>query len=164
MKKSIRSSVVIALLSLVFSSLALASSANVAIRLSPAGGFVGKTSDVKGVVRKMGAKFEAQNIIVNLKTLKTGMGLRDKHTQEHLETSKYPDAILVKAIGENGKGEGIIKIRGVEKKVTGTYEVNGNQLTAKFPIKLSEFNISGIKYMGIGVKDDAIVTVTVPVQ
>ena len=146
------------------SSLVFAASASVDIKLSPAGGFTGTTQDVKGVAKKAGTKFMAENIVVNLKTLKTGMGLRDKHTQEHLETTKFPEAVLVKGEGENGKGTGTIRIRGVEKPVAGTYKINGNQLMATFPIKLSDFNITNVKYMGVGVKDEAIVNVTVPVQ
>ena len=164
MKLSIIISLFIAALTLIFPSAVFAASATVDIKLTPAGGFTGKTSDVKGVVKKVGTKFVAQNIVVNLKSLKTGMGLRDKHTQDHLGTNQFPEAILVKAEGENGKGKGIIKIRGIDKLVTGTYKVNGKDLVATFPIKLSDFKIEGIRYMGVGVKDQATVNVTVPVQ
>ena len=92
------------------------------------------------------------------------MGLRDKHTQEHLQTDKFPEAILVKGEGENGKGTGTIRIHGIEKSVEGTYKVAGNTITATFPIKLSDFGIDKIKYMGVGVKDDAVINVTVPAQ
>jgi hypothetical protein len=145
-------------------SLLWAAGASVDIKLSPAGGFVGKTEDVKGTVKKVGTKFVGENIVVNLKTLKTGMGLRDKHTQEHLGTAQHPEAILVKAEGENGKGKGIIKIRGIEKAIEGTYKIQGQELVATFPLKLSEFKIENIRYMGVGVKDDVVVSVTVPVQ
>lgn len=161
MKLSIISSF---LVTLIIPTAVFASSAAVEIKLSPAGSFVGKTEEVKGAAKKVGNKFVAENIVVNLKSLKTGMGLRDKHTQEHLETAKFPEAILVKAEGENGKGKGVIKIRGIEKAIEGTYKVSGKDLVATFPIKLSDFKIENIRYMSIGVKDMANVTVTVPAQ
>lgn len=141
-----------------------ASSASVDIKLSPAGGFVGKTSEVKGFVKKMGNKFVGENIVVNLKSLKTGMSLRDKHTQDYLGTAQHPDAVLVKAEGENGKGKGVIRIRGIEKPIEGTFKIQGNEMSASFPLKLSEFKIENIRYMGVGVKDMVTVNVTVPVQ
>lgn len=164
MKMSLMSSLFVAALSVTYSSAVMAASAAVDIKLTPAGGFTGHSEDVKGTVKKVGNKYVGDNIIVNLKTLKTGMGLRDKHTLEHLETSKFPDAILVHAEGENGKGKGTVKIRGIEKPIEGTYKISGKDLTATFPIKLSDFGINGVRYMGIGVKDSAIVNVTVPVQ
>jgi polyisoprenoid-binding protein YceI len=139
-------------------------SASVAIKLSPAGGFTGKTAEVKGTIKKVGDKYVGENIIVNLKSLKTGMGLRDKHTQEHLGTDKFPEAILVKAVGEKGIGKGILKIRGIDQPVEGTYTVKGNDLTATFKVTLSKYGIEKVRYMSIGVKDEAVVTVTVPIK
>ena len=164
MKTSLMNSLFVAALAVTYSSAVLAASAAVDIKLTPAGGFTGRSEEVKGAVKKVGNKFVGDNIVVNLKALKTGMGLRDKHTQDHLETAKFPEAILVHAEGENGKGKGTVKIRGIEKPVEGTYKVTGKDLTATFPIKLSDFGISGIRYMGIGVKDAATINVIVPVQ
>ena len=88
------------------------------IKLFPAGGFTGRTADVKGVVKKVGTKYRGDNMTVNLRTIKTGMGLRDTHTQKNLNTAQFPEAILVKAEGENGKGTGVLKIRGQERPIT----------------------------------------------
>jgi polyisoprenoid-binding protein YceI len=152
-------------LSLGLSSIALGqSSAAVDVTLSPAGSFVGKTSDVKGEAIQTGDTISASNIIVNLSKLKTGVETRDKHTLKYLETDKYPHAILVSATGKAGKGEGKIKIKDIEKDIAGTYKVSGGQLEAEFPLKLSDFKISGIRYMGVGVKDDIKIRVTVPMK
>ena len=149
---------------LLFGNLALAAEASFDIKLSPAGNFTGKTPDVKGTAKKMGNKFTAENIMVNLTTVKTGLELRDEHTLKYLDTKNHPNAILVKAEGENGKGKGIIKIKGIEKPISGTFKVNGNELMAEFPISLKDFKIEGIRYMGVGVKDQVVVKVKVPVQ
>ncbi len=144
--------------------LVFAQQATVDVSLRPAGSFKAKTSDVKGQVVQKGTGFEAQNIVVDLKNLKTGIDLRDSHTKKHLEVEKFPEAILVSAKGQGGKGEGIIKIKGIEKKISGSYKVEGSNLIAEFPIKLSEFQITGIKYMGVGVDDEVKLTVEVPIK
>ncbi len=139
-------------------------SAVVDVALNPAGSFKAKTSEVKGEALLKGDTVTASNIIVNLKSLKTGIEVRDSHTLKHLEADKYTEAILVSATGKGGKGEGVIKIKGIEKKIAGTYKVNGNQLDADFPLQLSDFQISGIRYMGVGVKDQVVLHVSVPLK
>lgn len=141
-----------------------AAEAIVDIKLTPAGNFSGKTQDVKGSAKKVGTKIVAENIVVNLSSLKTGISLRDEHTLKYLDTKTYPQAILVKAEGENGKGTGIIKIKGIEKPINGTFKVTGKELHAEFPILLSDYKIEGIRYLGVGVKDQALVKVVVPLQ
>lgn len=146
------------------SSLSFAQEAHVNISLSPAGSFVGKTEDVKGHVEAAGDGYKAKNIVVNLKNLKTGIKVRDEHTQDYLETSKHPEAVLISAEGKGGKGTGEIKIRGIVQKVEGTYKIDGNLLRAEFPISLEKFNIKGIRYAGVGVKDKAVIKVAVPIK
>jgi polyisoprenoid-binding protein YceI len=135
------------------------------VALSPAGSFVAKTDEVAGEAIQEGDTVKAENIVVKLDSLKTGIPLRDKHAKDkYLETKKFPDAVLTKAIGKGGKGKGRLKIRNIEKDVEGTYKVDGGNLTANFPIKLSDYGITGIKYMGVGVDDQVKLTVTVPVK
>lgn len=151
-------------LQFILTSSVFASEASVDIRLSPAGNFTAKTSAVTGFAKKVGTKVVAENITVNLKTLKTGLSLRDEHTLKHLDVQKYPNALLVKAEGENGQGTGLIKIRDIEKPIKGTFKLVGAKLQAEFPILLSDFKIAGIRYMGVGVKDQAVVKVEIPVK
>lgn len=146
------------------SSAAFAQDAAVDVKLKPAGSFKGKSNDVKGFATLNGDMVEAKNIVVGLKKIETGVKLRDEHTRKHLDVEKFPEAILVSAKGKAGKGEGIVRIRGIEKSVSGTYSIEGDKLKAEFPIKFSEFGITGIKYMGIGVDDTGKISVTVPVQ
>lgn len=152
------------LLTLGISSAAFAQSAVVDVVLNPMGDFKGKTSDVKGQAIVNGDEVSAENIVVNLKSLKTGVELRDKHTQKHLQTDKFPDAILVSAKGKGGKGTGKIKIKGIEKDIAGVYKVTGKTLMAKFKLKLTDFAIEDINYMGVGVEDDVVITIALPVK
>lgn len=147
-----------------FAGSAFAQSATVDITLNPMGDFKAKTSEVTGQVQVTGDEVKAENIIVNLKALKTGLELRDKHTQKYLETSKFPEAVLVSASGKGGKGKGKIKIRDIEKDVEGTYKLDGKLLNADFKINISDFGIKDINYMGVGVEDTVVIHVSVPVK
>lgn len=149
---------------ILFSTQVFAQQAVVDLKLRPAGSFKAKSTDIKGFAVQKGDTVEAQNISVGLKKIQTGISLRDEHTRKHLDVEKFPEAVLVSAKGQGGKGQGIIRIRGVEKPISGTYKIQGSQLIAEFPIKLSEFNITGIKYMGVGVDDNAKVNVSVPLK
>lgn len=153
-----------ALLVTLFSLSALAQSATVDVTLRPAGSFKGTTNEITGFATQKGDTVEAKDIKVSLKNLKTGIKLRDEHTGKYLEVDKHPEAVLVSATGKGGKGEGTIRIKGIEKKISGTYKIEGSNLIAQFPIKFSDFKITGVKYMGVGVDDDGVVNVTVPVK
>lgn len=157
-------SVMMGLAILCFSSLSFAQSVSVDVVLNPMGDFKAKTADVKGTATVKGDEVSASNIIVNLKTLKTGVELRDKHTQKHLQTDKFPEAVLVSATGKGGKGTGKIKIKGVEKDIAGTYKIEGKTLKAEFKLTLSDFGIKDINYMGVGVEDEIKLAVSVPVK
>ncbi len=152
-------------LSLSFSTQAFASgSLEIDVTLSPAGSYKAKTSAVEGKAHKTADGVAAENITADLSTLKTGIGLRDKHTKEHLLASKYPKAKLISASGKNGKGEATIEVRGKKQKVKGTYTIDGDKLKAEFPMNLPDLDIKDVRYMGVGVKDTVVVHVTVPLE
>lgn len=151
---------------LLYSNLSFAKSpsAKVQVRLSPAGSFEGVTSQVQGSAIQEGNVIRAENVVVNLKDLRTGIAVRDEHTQKHLQTEQFPTAVLVKAVAKDGKGKGIIKIKGIQKPVEGSYKVEGDTVAATFNLKLADFKITGIKYMGVGVRDEVTVSVSVPLR
>lgn len=136
------------------------------LKISPTGSFQAKTKEIKGGVTLKNGEVAAEKIVVDLKSLSTGMGLRDDHMKKkYLEVEKFPEAVLVLGKGKDGKGEGKIKIRGVEKEIKGTYKLIGDkEVEANFDLSLNDFKISGIRYMSMGVKDTAKVSVTVPVE
>lgn len=137
----------------------------VKLSLSPAGQFEAKTDKIEGDVVYQSGKVLAQNVRVPLETLKTGIDLRDEHMKEkYLEVKKYPYAILVMGEGSNGQGKGEIEIRNIRKPISGTYKIQGKMIEAQFNLKLSDFGIKGIRYMGVGVKDEATVIVKMPVK
>jgi polyisoprenoid-binding protein YceI len=133
------------------------------VTLNPMGDFKAKTNQIKGTAQVKGDEVSAQNIVVNMKSLKTGVDLRDKHTQKYLETDKYPTATLVTATGKGGKGKATINIKNKPVNVDGTYKVEGGLLKAEFVVKASDIGIKDVNYMGVGTEDDVKVHVEVPV-
>lgn len=150
-----------------FSSVTWAQSVVVDVTLNPVGDFKAKTTEVKGEALKVGEEVRAEGIRVNLKSLNTGIELRNEHTLKYLEVDKHPEAILVKARGKGGKGVAKINIKGIEKEVRGTYKIieSGKKLEATFPLTLSDFDIKDISYKNtVGVEDEVQLTVVVPLK
>lgn len=151
-----------------FSSLSFAqvNTAKAYVVLNPAGDFVANMKVISGTAYLQDGKYRAKNIVVDLNSMETGLDLRDEHGKnKYLEVKKYPQAVLVEAIGANGVGKGRLKFHGKENIVTGTYKVtnSGKSLSADFIVKLSSFGIADINYKGIGVEDEVRVEVTIPV-
>lgn len=153
-------------LTFLISSVAFAeTSAVIDVTLSPAGSYKAVSKKVTGsAVKTPDGGVKADNITVDVTSITTGIALRDKHTKEHLKASEFPQAKLLNASGKDGKGKATVEIMGQKKDVTGTYEIKGGELLAKFDVVLSDLGIKGVKYMGVGVKDKVTVNVTVPLK
>ena len=135
------------------------------VTLSPAGSYKAVSKKITGSATKTpDGGVKAENITVDVNAITTGIALRDKHTKEHLKSSEFPQAKLLKATGKNGQGKATVEIMGQKKEVTGTYKIAGSELNADFDMLLSDLGIKGVKYMGVGVKDKVTIHVTVPVK
>lgn len=135
-------------------------------KMRPAGDFQAESKALEGKAVSKAGTISAKDVKLKLDTLTTKNGLRDSHMKDkYLETKKFPIAEVVKADGKAGQGKATLRIHGVEKEVSGTYELanGGKTLKGKFPISLSEFGITGVSYSGIGVKDAAEVNFSLPV-
>jgi polyisoprenoid-binding protein YceI len=121
---------------------------------APLNKFTGKSSSLKGLI-----DFDKNllDFYLDLNTLKTGIGLRDRHMREnYLETDKFPFAEFTGKLEslpilEEGKqievmAIGKFKIHGVEKdlKVPGILTKKNKQLNlqANFSILLGDFDIA----------------------
>jgi polyisoprenoid-binding protein YceI len=116
--------------------------------------FTGKSSNLNGLV-----DFDKNllDFYVDLNTIDTGIGLRDRHMREnYLETKEFPYAEftgeiapkidIVKGQSKKVTAIGNFKIHGVEKEIEVTgklYAISDTdlQLEAEFTIMLSDFNI-----------------------
>ena len=149
---------------LLFAFLSHAQEVVIDVALTPAGSFKAQTKAVQGVAKKKGAEITAENILVDVRTLKTGMSLRDKHLKERLEADKFPFEKLISASGKDGKGKGILEIKGKRIEVNGAYSIEGKILKATFKVNLPALQIKDIRYMSVGVEDTVELTVKVPLQ
>ena len=136
------------------------------------GSFDAKTTALSGSVMASatGSPAFEGSLAVDLRTLDTGISLRNEHLREkYLEVDKapgYDKAILseidlkgLKPDAPDGKGAftGSLTLHGVKKTVTGPVEVRkagtGLRVKASFPVNLSDYNISEPSYLGVGVKN-----------
>jgi hypothetical protein len=141
------------------------SSATVGVSLTPAGDFTIKNLKVTGDAYKTSdGGVAAENIVIDLKDLKTAIALRDTHTKRYMKVAEFPTAKLIKATGKDGKGKGEAEIMGKKVPIQGTYKVEGKQLKAQFKVHIADVGIKNVNYMGTGVDDDVMVDVSVPLR
>jgi polyisoprenoid-binding protein YceI len=146
--------------------------------LTVGGSFEAKTNALDGEL-SMSAQRAGEvdgTLIVDLKTLETGIGLRDTHMRDqYLEVQKgeqFAAARLnrIRLAGIDpanpagtGTFTGMLTLHGVEREVTGKAEVKSAgeslQVLATFPVNVSDFNIQKPRYLGVGVKDEVTVAV-----
>jgi polyisoprenoid-binding protein YceI len=139
---------------------------------APLNEFTGKSSDLNGLVD---LDKNMLDFYIDLNTLKTGIGLRDRHMREnYLETKKYPYAEFTGKIDSSinlqaGQSKSVIakgkfKIHGVEKEI----EVPGKltaisekelQLEAEFTVLLSDYKIDIPSVVFYELADDQIVSI-----
>jgi polyisoprenoid-binding protein YceI len=136
------------------------------------GSFDAKTTAISGsiTVGATGSPAFDGSLAVDLRTLDTGIGLRNEHLRDtYLEVTKQPgyDTATLSAIDlkglkpdtPEGKGSftGSLTLHGVTKTVAGAVEVRptGEDLRVKasFPVNLLDYSIRRPRYLGIGVKD-----------
>lgn len=136
------------------------------------GSFDAKTTALSGSVTPSASgspKFDG-SLAVDLRTLDTGIGLRNEHLREnYLEVDKgagFDTATLseidLKGFSPDapeGKGSfaGLLTVHGATKTVTGAVDVRrvgaGLRVTASFPVNLPDYSIRKPRYLGVGVKD-----------
>ena len=141
------------------------------------GSFDAKTTALTGTISIAGASALDGSLAVDLRTLDTGISLRNDHLREkYLEVDKgagFDKAVLsditlngLKAEGPDGKGtfSASLTLHGVKKTVSGPAEVRkagaGSRVKASFPVNLPDYNIAEPRYLGVGVKDTVQVDVT----
>jgi polyisoprenoid-binding protein YceI len=140
--------------------------------LTVGGSFEAKTQDLSGDLAVAPDNQSVKGALrVDLQTLETGIGLRDKHLKSnYLEVEKGPEfseARLQDIRVERLKGKttfrGLLTLHGQQREVTGTANIKpdgaGYRMEASFPVKVSEFQIPEPTYLGVGVADEVTVRV-----
>lgn len=146
--------------------------------LTVGGSFEAKSKEVRGEVA---ARADQPGTLdgalhVNLQTLATGIGLRDRHMREnYLEVQKGPEfatATLEQIRLERLEGTttvtGVLLLHGQRREVSGTAAIKEQdgrlRVQAQFPLKVSEFEIPKPTYLGVGVRDEIQVKVNMTVM
>lgn len=118
---------------------------------------------------------------VDLATLDTGIALRNTHLRDkYLETDRgegFAHARLtdirladIDAADPNGRGTftGRLHLHGVTQEVGGPVEIrrrgSGVQVSARFPVELPRFAIAKPRFLGVGVRDEVTVHVTIEME
>jgi polyisoprenoid-binding protein YceI len=140
--------------------------------LTVGGSFEAKTDVVKGEVTVAGPSQPLNGALhVDLQSLETGIGLRDRHMKNnYLEVEKgaeYAAArledIRVEKLAGKTTFRGLLTLHGSRREVTGSAEIKptstGYRVEATFPLRTAEFGIPEPTYLGVGVKDEVQVRV-----
>ncbi len=146
--------------------------------LTVGGSFEAKTGAIQGTVTPgaPGAAF-AGDLSVDLATLDTGIGLRNEHLRnKYLEVGRgqgFDRAVLSEIRlgdadprGFEGKTafSGTFLLHGTTKPVAGQATIRREgknvRVEASFPVRVSVFGIEKPQYLGVGVRDQVTVTVS----
>lgn len=135
------------------------------VPLSPAGSFQIESKKIKGKIQKKGSSYSVKKLYVKVKDLSSGMDLRDEHmkNKDRLDQKGHPKIEVTDVVAKGGKGKAKIKIKGVTKPINFKYSANDKIFTAKFKIRVKDFPLKKLKYLGVGVKGILDVTARVPI-
>jgi polyisoprenoid-binding protein YceI len=147
--------------------------------LTVGGSFEARTSSLTGALGPpAGSPMTlGGEVAVDLKTLDTGIGLRNEHMRtEYLEVGKgqgfdtavLSDIRLGDATSEGFQGRtrftGTLLLHGTKKEIAGQADIRregaGTRADASFPVVLADFGIATPRYLGVGVKNEVQVKVS----
>jgi hypothetical protein len=146
--------------------------------LTVGGSFEAKTTSLTGALTPASTHpaMLVGTLVVDVRTLDSGIGLRDEHLRNtYLEVGRgegFDTAVLsnidLGGVTETFQGRtrftAELLIHGVKKAVAGQAEVRregpGVRVDAGFPVTLADFGIAKPRYLGVGVKDDVQVRVS----
>lgn len=129
-------------------------------------GATGSLSEMNGTI--------SGEIQFHLKSLKTGIDLRDSHLKDkYLEVGKFPiatvkirDFAIPNQPNESHRFIGILNLHGMDRPIEGEAVVSGESriVSANFKIKLSDFNIEIPSFQGITVAEEVEIKVEASVM
>jgi hypothetical protein len=147
--------------------------------LTVGGSFEARTAALSGTLGVASTQPVALTgaLSVDLRTLDTGIGMRNDHMRErYLEVDKgeaYGQAVLSDIRLTNAREEsfqgmtpftGSFSLHGTSRPVAGRAQVRrdgaGVHVEASFPVQISEYGIPKPQYLGVGVKNEVQVKVT----
>ena len=142
--------------------------------LTVGGSFEAKTKTLSGEIAPAPDQPGAirGTLKVDLQTLETGIGMRDRHMRDnYLQVEKGPtfstatfDDIRVEKLEGKTVFSGILTLHGQRKKISGAAELQQHggriRVQEQFALKVSDFEIPAPTYLGIGLRDEIQIKVT----
>ena len=145
--------------------------------LTIGGGFEAKTQAVSGdvvVAADQGGAIKG-SMSVDLRTLKTGISLRDRHMRDNylevgngaqFEKATIEDIQIGKLDGKT-TFNGTLVLHGERRPISGSATLEkrdgGYAVQAEFPVRVSEYKITKPTYLGVGVQDEVRIKVALTV-
>lgn len=143
---------------------AVAGTVRLRLETRPVGVFRATSEELVGQARRQGETFVAERVSLRLDSLRSGLALRDQHMRDkYFEVTKHLYAVIKQASGFQGAFTGVLALHGVERPVSGTYEVHGARGELSFRIRISDFGIPVPEYMGLGLRDEVLVEAELPI-
>jgi len=143
--------------------------------LTVGGSFEARTSAVAGDLVLADTSGAVKGAVqVDLATLQTGIGLRDRHMKDkYLEigrsdtftTARLEEIRIERAEEGSMPFHAKLTLHGEQHSVSGIADLQGQQrdgalrVRARFPISLAAFGIQAPRYLGVGVRDEVQVQV-----
>jgi polyisoprenoid-binding protein YceI len=147
--------------------------------LTVGGTFEARTASITGTLALLTARpaVFSGRLSVDLRTLDTGIGLRNDHLRntylevgkgEGYDTAVLSDIRLADVDAESFQGRtgftAVLLLHGAKKTVTGPAELRREgpsvRVTAGFPVVLADYGIAKPQYLGVGVKNEVQVKVS----
>jgi polyisoprenoid-binding protein YceI len=103
---------------------------------------------------------------VDLRTLKTGIAMRDRHMKDnYLEVERGPafgtatiENIRIDRLDGKTMFNATLVLHGERRPIAGSATLErrdgGYSVQAEFPVRVSEYNIAKPTYLGVGVQDE----------
>ncbi|MCL4819382.1 MAG: YceI family protein [Vicinamibacteria bacterium] len=151
----------------------------VLVPMKPGGSFETRSRAISGEITiGAGSPLSLSGALaVDLATLDTGIALRNQHLREnYLEVARgdgyaravLDDLALREATGDGFEGRtgftGNLRLHGVQRPIAGAATLRregaGMRVEASFPLALSDFAITPPEYLGVGVGNRLIVSVS----
>jgi polyisoprenoid-binding protein YceI len=148
---------------------------------APMESFEGSTTEIAGRISVDADAIEGPvqaHVVVELKNLKTGKKLRDKHMHEnHLETDEFPRVSFTATELVGATARELSVGRSVSFRIRGTFDLHGVQRTieapveatlvdaehlhvvARFPVLLSDYQIERPKFLFMKLGEEQQITV-----
>jgi len=159
-------SAIAAMTSVVTASAGLSSTGESNVKFEAQGPAGMKISGTSGGVRATEADGKIK-IVAPTTGFRTGIGLRDKHLKEYLESEKHPEAVLVVdrtkiTLPSGGDATGTVAadltIHGVTHPARVSYKIAksgaGYQVQGNFDVNINDFKIKKPCYLGVCVGDE----------